>query len=566
MRFTKGVKKEDSDITLTHNYQQLRWNVRVLERGKRGPKKAGTPLADEEELIQTDPFEHLNQYLATLPLQKQNELFSVYDEIYNVMEPHGADGVAELRKALPPLVKKIYEICTAESISAWVHATPTIIFPANIRVFDTLAESAENGDQFGISTRPQAATYVKKDYWGLVVFTMMSRLMVPVWGRFLANTESTIGNDIKEIYAMRLATRTALVETDGYKRLEDYVAQYLSQDKYKNSVIGGGVSREDVPFRIIAILTVRRLAWVDFSGRDPQFSLVGRVYSFIENEMDSADRIYNESIKPKVPENGSMNNDHENRSSVSELIKIKEPYTAGDLTIIESAAGIPQLFLNRIAPDMPPEFLEGALRTVEYLKQKPPAPVQFTIMQNAMGAECKMWDGQWEEKEELRERWDCIFPPRAGDEMNLLEGLNMMAVAAALLWYRGHYDVVALMTASVAKEQAGFSNGTSAPPALLTKENEELLRTHFPYIPRPAGKKRLDDFRNAKQSDIKMNVAYKCIEMIREELIHNSWNLNIPKEWIAKLPNHPGGRRYSVRSDIRNRLAEFAISIATRSL
>jgi hypothetical protein len=351
------------------------------------------------------------------------------------------------------------------------------------------------------------------------------------------------------------------MKTDGYKRLEEYVNLYLSADKYKNSVIGGGVSKEDVPFQTMAILVVRRLAWVDFSGRDPDFSLVGRVYSFIDQHMDSADRQYNESIKPKIPESGSAN-DQENRASVSELIKIKEPYTAGDMTTMESAAQKPALFLARIAPDMPQEILFGALQAIEPLKQNPPIQVQFTLLQNVMGAECKQRDGQWETNPKFQDRWDAMFPPRAIDEMNLLEDLSMMATATALLWYRGHYDLAALLTASVAKERDGSSNGRSAPPAPLTKENDELLRKWYPYARRPASQRRRDDPRMGNLP----NVAYENIEAIREDLSNHTWNLNLPKEWIAQLPAHTTGRRYTIKSDLRNKLAELAISIATRSL
>lgn len=555
MRFDK----KDANVILSHADQQLVWNVKILERGKRGAKAGGAAAAargeDEEEPIIVDPFEHLNKYYAQLPPATQTQLFEVYNAIYNVMEPHGSDSVLELRKKLPPLIRRIFEICPPEQVSYWVRTEPSIRFPENIRVYETLEESAQKGDQFGLRNRPSQATYLRKDYWGLVVLVVLLRMLVPVWGRFLNNTIGVIGNDVKEIYALRLATRSALAETDGYQRLEEYVNLYLAQDKFKNSVIGGGVSKEDVPFQTMAILTVRRLAWVDFSGRDPNFSLVGRVYTFIDQQMDAAERQYNESIKPKIPESGSAN-DQENRASVQELIKIKEPYTAGDLTIMESAAQKPQLFLNRIAPGIPPELLAGALAAVEPLKNNPPQPIQFTILQNVMGAECRQWDGELEENPKFRDRWDALFPPRAIDEMNLLEDLSMMAVATALLWYRGHHDIAALMTASPA------GAASAPPPAQFTKENREALARLFPYAQRPPGKRRSDDLRNTNLP----NVAEENIEYIRDALSRTSWILNLPKEWIAQLPNHPGGRRYSVKSDIRNKLADLAISIATRSL
>lgn len=569
MRFTKGNLNTDSIVTLTHGAQTLRWPVGILLRGRKVKKPGTSTLTEEEEeRLIVDPFEHINQYFAQLPLSQQDRLFSIYQAIYNVMEPEGAEGITELRMALPQLIKQIFEICTPDSVAYWVKSTPTITFPADIRVYETLEESADRGDHFGLVNRPTQATYIKKDYWGLVVLVMMLRMLVPVWGRFLDNVEDLVSNNVKEMYALRLATKSALTDTDGYKRLEEYVDMYLSQDKYKNSVIKGGVSKEDVPFRIISILTVRRLAWVDFSGRVPNFSLVGRVYSGIDQEMDSAERMYNDAVKPKVPDSGSSSSDQENRSSVSELIKIKESYTAGDLTVMESAARAADLFITRMAPDMPREILDEALKVTELLSNRPPQPAQFMIAQMVMGAECKQMDCAWETNPKLRDKWDAMFPPRALDEMFLPESLSMMGVALALLWYRGHYDVAAMMTSSILKERSSssFSVGSHQPPAKMSKEHQDQLKTYFPYAQRPAKTPRKDDLNNPKLANIEHNAAYINIEMIREKLQEQKWVLNLPKEWINKLPNHEGGRRYYLKSDIRNKFADLAISIATRSL
>lgn len=556
MRF----QKIDSNVMLYHGDQELRWIVKVLLRGRGGPNKA----KNDEDLPTVDPFYHLNIYLERLPVQQQNQLFDVYKSIHNILtDPFGASNVGDLRRKLPPFFKRIFEICKPEDVSAWVHTTTSIVFPANIRVYETLEESAKQGDQFGLSTRPSEATYIRKDYWGLVVFVVMLRMLVPIWGQFFENTTSgndgQISNDVKEIYALRLATQTALAKTDGYRRMAEYVGMYLSLDKYKNSVIAGGVAKEDVPFQILAILAVRRMAWVDYSGRDPEFNLVGRVYSFIEQQLDGADRTLNEQIKPKTPEGGA-GNDHENRQSVSEIIKIKEAYSAGDLTIVESAARKPALFLARICPDLPPEILASAMQIIEPLKKNPPTEAQFMLLQNVMGAEIRTRNGLWEKDPKLQETWDALFPPRAIDEMNLVESLLMMVVAIATLWYRGHHDVVAMMTASPAREAAVVQ-----PPAPFTPENKEALQKWFPFAQRPASSRRKDQFRNPGFSD-KENVAAININLIREGLSQHSWVLNIPNDWIKQLPNHTTGRRYYLKSDIRNKLAELAISIATRSL
>lgn len=560
MRFRKiPASDKVSNVVIEHAGHQLAWDVKILERGNKNTNR-GKELPEDAPVY--DPFEQLNQYFAQLPVQQQNELFEVYSNIHAILEPHAHESIQDLRKRLPPLIKRLFEINPPDKVASWVHSSPTIVFPSGIRVYETHEESAQKGEGFGLRSRPEDATYIRKDYWGLVVLVMLARMLVPVWGRFLGNIDEVVNNQYKEIYALRLATRTALIDTDGYKRLESYVQRYLTPEKFKNSAMEGSVPKEDALIQTMAILVVRRLAWVDFSGRLPEFSLIGRVYSFIDQHLEGADRQYNERVKPKIPDNSSMGTDQENRSSVSEQIKIREPYPQGDLTLPEACARTPEMFLPRIFPDMGPEWLQLGMKAVEPLRRNPPLQFQFTMLQNLLGAECRQRDGQWEVDSRFRDRWDALFPPRAIDEMNIVEDLNMMAVGAAMLCYRGYYDIAALMTATPARDREGNSLGNSPPPTELTDANLKALQQNWPYAQRKESKKRSDNPTMAKLP----NVAVVLINKITKDLINYQWLINLPSPWAKMLPNHDGGRRYTVKSDFRNRFAELAISIATRSL
>jgi hypothetical protein len=562
VRFRKEYAPKSSTIVIEHAGQELVWDVKILERSNKKPQRGKAEEDDGIERLPFDPFFHVNQYLNQLPLQKQNDLFEAYRNIREILEPYAHDSIKDLRKRIPPYLQKIFLICPPDDVAKWVHLTPTIVFPNGIRVYDTYEESAEHGEGFGLRNRPADATYIKGDYWGLVVLVMLARLLVPVWGQFLENINEEVNNQFKEIYALRLASNTALTMTDGYARLEAYIGRYLTPEKFKNSAMEGSVPREDAPFQTLAILIVRRLAWVDFSGSDPSFSLIGRVYSFIEQHLEGADRQFNERVKPKIPESGAGGSDQENRASVSELIKIREPYSAGDLTLPEACARSPEMFLPRMHPEMDETWLQLGLKAVEPLKRHRPQQVQFTILQNVLGAECRQLDGQWEVDPKFRERWDALFPPRAIDEMNLVEDLNMMAVGTALLCYNGFYDIAAIMTGTPAKDREGNPLGSSPPPAELTDANLAALAAQFPYTQRKEGKRRTDNPTSPKLP----NVAVRLINNITQDVAKYQWLLNLPPQWLKQLPGHDGSRRYVVKPDFRNRFAELATRIATRAL
>lgn len=541
-------------VFIRHGQQELEWNVKILERSKRSrstPGSANVEADQEEVLEQADPFYQLNQYLAYLPPEKQDQLFGIYSEIYQVFE-YSSD-FRELMQRISPLLKKMFQICPADGISYWVRTVSTIVIPSDIRVHNTIEESiAADGDQYGIRQRPVESTYLRGDYWSLIVLVLMLRLVMPIWGRFMSATVGVVGNELKEFYALKLIGRTDLINTDGFKRLEAYVQLHMSEEKIKNSVIAGKVSKEDFPQLMLALVVVRRLAWVDFSGLNQTFSLVAWVYSFIDQNMNSMDRSMNEAIKPKIPENGAPHGDHENRQSVFELVKIKEPIATGRIGIMESVARRPHVVAARIAPDMPPEILETMLEVVPKLQSSSLQQGQIYLLQLVLGVECQ---------DLLDNEWGAVFPARGVDELVLLEVLNMIAVGAAFFWHHGYYELAAILTATPATEQFGATSASSAAPAALTKENKEQLAMYWPHSARPSGKKRNEIGRVAAGP----NVAIDNIELIRENLNQNSWILNLPKNWLDKIPNHNGNRRYALRSDIRNRLAEFSIGLVTRS-
>jgi hypothetical protein len=555
-----GAAKTPASVILTHGDQSITWSVKMLEinRGKVRMTGVVDPNSEDDIPQVAEPYEHLNEYLALLNAQQLNELFGIYQTVYRELEDPMND-VPDLLKKLPELIAKIFKICTPQTVSNWVRTTGSIRFPSNIRVYPTLQESAERGDQFGLSRRPASATYIEEDYWGLVVMVVLVRMITPILGHFLNKIDSAISPNLRDMYTLRLATRSALAETDGYNRLKDYIAVHLNSEKFKNSVIGGGVSKEDMPFNALAQIIIRRLTRVDYSGRVPSLSLVGIVHKVIHNLMNNADRHLNSAVRSKK-QTETPGSDQENRISVSERVNVKEEHSVGEVVMLEKATYNIHGIIRMAAPHVSDELIEQAISMMDVWKRVPPKPVQFTICQNAMGIECPQIDGQWETDPSLQEIWDTMYPVRGLDLTNMLASLNMMAVASVVLWDRGHYDIVALMTASAAKDRDGYSNASNASPSNMSKDLRDKLHELFPYSQRQGGKRRSEEYRATAMG----NVAIDCIEDIRVGLDVYSWNLNLPKEWLNKLPNHTTGRRYALKSDIRNKLAEFAISVATR--
>src|ERR1017187_9975188 len=159
--------------------EEFSWSVKAFDRNRQKTNNLGY----EEEVEAVDPFDQLNLYWKELPIEQQDKIFAVYKRIYDVFE--SSNNLDALMSGLIPLIQTLFDLHPIEDLKYWINMKSTICIPKEAKVCDTIEENIEKGEQFGSHEWPRESTYIKVDYWGLIVLIMLLRILYPVWGRFM---------------------------------------------------------------------------------------------------------------------------------------------------------------------------------------------------------------------------------------------------------------------------------------------------------------------------------------------------------------------------------------------
>jgi hypothetical protein len=507
----KDIHGNPSEALLTHREESIEWNVALFEK-----------MNYKEDYCITDIFEQINQYWAYLPLPAQNQIFDIYKRIKLVF-----DTVWEptaLTKQLIMLVKELYDYHDLAAIKHWVDYYGNLKMPLHLDdVFDQSKETQRSRDR----------TYLKEDYRWLVVLSIALRPMVPIWGLFIKLTGKEAGTRFKEYNAYRLLSRTKIDKSEPMEFLRKYVARSIPEEKSKDSAILGGLSSEDFPTWALALVLVRRLSIGDVRGANPLFNLVADIHRYIVTKVMNHDMSFAGQIKDKFFE--GVGQEGEVNLSKLEGYKMKQEVADGDIEAIRHyAENIPRLAL-RINPGIDMRLVEQSLKSVNALSTKQITKSQIII-------------AQWVMKAAIPPQGILLLPKP------LL--LKVMAVAQAVLWHKGHYELAGLLTAIEQSNKDEMQDQGTPSRAHIPKEMSETLDKLFPFSRKQTGRK----------PDKKPNVAVEAIGSVVDLLNAHNWKLTLPDEWVIKLTGNKNDRTFTVPYKIKEMLAALSIEIANRSI
>jgi len=545
---------KDSNAVLSHNNEQLLWDIKSFEINRQTPANLGY---GEIGIRDADLFNEINRYWEYLPRQKQDEIFAIYKEINQTFED--SMSFEDLIYSLRPLIEKLLSYHSHKDVAYWVKMKSDIRIPSDAKVYPTMEDNMKASEQYGSREWPRESTYLEEDYWGLIFLVVTLRCMFPVWGRFMDVAKRTVDNNLKELYSLRLLTKSTIEKLDDYKRLLAYINHYIPSDRLDRGVVAGYVSSEDFVPWITGNVVVRRLSLVTVNGRNNKFSLVASIWGFITQLMRQYDKTVSETIKDKNPEGNTRDNDRDNKASNLELIKIKEPITSGDVVMLNEYCRNVEHISYLLSGEHLPQLLQTTMTSVQRLRNSILRDPQIVLLQWVVAKEVQ---GNPKELDSTEFDMECVFPPRGVEYLEKEQILSLMAAATTALWHRGYYDLAALLSANVMENRDVAQGGAFESPLALTKENREKLIELFPHVPRPSGKQQ--QYENQRPSK-KPCEAVDAIDELWQMLIKYNWVLTLPAQMAQAIPGHQGGRRYSVPADIRNRLAQLIIALATRS-
>jgi hypothetical protein len=501
---------EKSTVILSHGNEQISWNISMLARTR-----------NEENL---DRFKELNGYWARLPEKRQDEIFKVYTDIKDVLHSSSDQNAVALR--LQPLVAKLFKLNPMDEMATYLAIYEDLKIPSNIH---------EHYDSSGDSRNSEQGTYVTKQYRDLVTMSVTLRIMVPVWGDYIAITERLAGTTFKEFIAMQLLAHAAIYNSDTMNRLREYIQARLPPETPKE-VIFQGISSEDFPDWILARILTRRLVVADLRGNDVKKSLMPFLHSFIEGMVNPKRNNFTSMIKEKTLEAGGSTED--SNLSILEGYRPRAELTAGNIAHMATYTRNAERMAKRICPDLPEELLAYSLRSSKALLTQMIMPVQLSL-------------ASWI----LRP----VLPVRALPYFRKVDVVRCIAVAQALLWHRGHYELAGLVS-GVAQQNQGVHHqrSTGSRGRIPTELIDEIHRL-YPYSEKPTGKIR------EGQDTRELNMVVQSIKEIDGLFTKFEWTLTLPPEWVEKLTKNKNNRNYSVPHEMRVRLASLIAAIAKRS-
>jgi hypothetical protein len=468
-----------------------------------------------------DVFGYINQYWESLPMGKQDQIFSIYKEI-----EYGFDTVFSKNELFDYLQIKVADLIHAhdlDTIQDWVALKSDIQIPSSFE--GDYEHSIDNNTS-------REKTYTRADYSRLVALSVLLRCMVPVWGEYIANIRQETGTMYKEFIAFQLINKSNISHCVPMAKLQEYIEHIVGADNFDANNILNGICAEDFGFYLLSLVCIRRLCIGDTRGVDPRTNLITFIYKFIIQRIRNNDNNYENVVKEKTFDDRSP--DGENKISTLERYKIKTTVSLGEIVELEYSLRNIIDSANRLSYMVDPYIIQRSLQTSKELMNQKLFDPQMTLL-----------------------RW--IFKPVISPKglMYLPKPMIVQAIAAmeAVLWARGH-KYLAILSSSYAltnEKEMVISpvDSKTRVPAELLKE----LDTYYPFTRTVNGKK----------TGLKViNLAAKAIDTVADNLSLCSWRTTADESMLQEVLGNTN-RRLPIKPDIKIDLTKLVIEIGSRT-
>lgn len=280
---------------------------------------ARTNLVESYEPGKGDTFNVINKFLELLSNDRADKLFAQYSRFLEQRAYHLSRSVPDHQMrddAYRKTVKEIYTIVDLESVSDWMETNVKLEYPPNVEVSVPDGMEADR-------------TYTQPDYKSLTGLGLAFRLFVPICVQYIYDHGDSIGNDRKELMALKLLDMTDLIYSQPYERFVRFIeATNACVENVKNTfkTITGVGSEEQLEISK-ARKFIRRVSFIDPLVGD---GIIQAVFNEIKNQPTDTQRSQNR-IKDKK-KTGSRSDEEE--TSVIEQYRIKEALPKGDIRAI----------------------------------------------------------------------------------------------------------------------------------------------------------------------------------------------------------------------------------------
>lgn len=455
-------------------------------------------------------FDEVNAFLRELPRSTQDQLFEIYTRAYK-----GFDYLldqAELHDYIKGCIFDLTQVIKLEQLENWLRFRPEIVVPESVKPLPP--DPMDN-------VKSIAKTYTVSDYYPLLALSMFLRLLIPIWGEYVASIRKTTEVDKKEFITLQLLNDTGILESTAIERLKIYIREdNTSTDNKDWEKVLSGFSSEDIVFQQLAVVCFRRLCTADLRGVNPSTQVVAQIWkSSVQKSYGSP--VSNIELK-EVREGEESAAD---RSGL-EGYRRRTDISLGNVAEFEYYFGFPHAIARHIDPTVPLELVDQALATASQIEANEVGDVQLAIA----GEMIK----------------DQITPYSLYHTVDLLP--NVLAACEAVLWHRGFKYLAAVVTSYAISGVEEMHVGSISSREQLTIENMEEIKRWFPYV-WEMGK---------RVPSTAQHGILETVDMLVDSLIFQSWRMTIAEDKAAEIFGERR-RRLMIPSDIKNQIVSFLI-------
>lgn len=503
-----------TEVLVSHKGVDLRWTTRLYNKVR---------LINPSEV-----FSGINGYLASLPETAQDGIFEQYTIIKECLDEQQDAG--QMVKPIKKAVLDLLHIIPMAHIEQWVSGHYLLYKPSDIE--DSLNLDGRYPDR--------DETYVTEDYLNLAVFSLVTRLMIPIWGEYIASGGNGDGGDLyKELDAMSLLYGSEMMrwpETGDparptvFTKLLKYIEINVDKAGVELANLWGGIGTAEIPMRLFAMVLVRRLTIVPLGDHDEAHNIVANVYHYVTTRLKPNER--RGRVAPKRTEGEGR--DEDDKTSMLEEYKIKQRTEDGDVISFEVDSKRTAVLVKEVDPMIDLRLLDKCMAAM---------PNYSSVVANVHQVRLAQW------------ALSKAFPPQAFYDISEASVNRLLSAAQALYWSWGMFDVACLMTVervNLSEQNIPGLTTQVKPSSRFSKPIQDTMMEIYPHFFPQSGK---------DANDRKGNVGITGVASVLQDIYAASWQYHGPKE-LHQLAKQPSGTRLLVVTPaIKQSLCEAVFKI-----
>ena len=205
-------------------------------------------------------YDQINEYVATLPLYTQKEIYEVYYKVYTNEYKQNYNDVNYIIK-LENKIAKVSELLNYNNFKMWLaHKESMMIIPENIRS-DYLYDPDMN--------TTEEKTYIKGEYRDLIGLIIFIRALSPLYLDFYNYIKQITNHYYYKLFMLFI--RSDIYMSPEIEKLKRYIEAnqitLIGNTKNEHLIINAGLSDDDILDSLVSEIIFNKLLTIDFFNK-----------------------------------------------------------------------------------------------------------------------------------------------------------------------------------------------------------------------------------------------------------------------------------------------------------